>query len=353
MDQTIQVNHKGVDELLEQVADRTMVAGSRLLMFRDYTEALSDLLRLVDLSAGDVLVAGHCSPDVAIAADKAGLTVRESLGASPFCGDPTRVLQAVSGRDQVVFAANPNRITGAGFALSDLGRIAEAVPDGLLIVDEHYFDYCGVTSVPLLERHSNLVIMRSFAAGFCIGCESGFLVAHQALIRHLRAGCHWQRISATLRKLVMSTFSNDAAQGKRLKVVHNESLRIATTLTRLGIQNRITPTDFLLIRVADPARVGNFLAARGVPIENLDGYPEMNNYIRYTIQSEKSNDVFLRAFDKMPVDYYRMKDADQRALTLRSRGRGKHESSGNPWIRNLVPEREAMTELKGSALTQE
>jgi hypothetical protein len=89
------------------------------------------------------------------------------------------------------------------------------------------------------------------------------------------------------------------------------------SLTRQGVQNRITATDFLLMRVADPARVGNFLAKHGTPIENLRGYPGLDNYVRYVIQSPLSNDRLLNAFQRMPADYYKMDDIDKRGVMLR------------------------------------
>jgi len=90
-----------------------------------------------------------------------------------------------------------------------------------------------------------------------------------------------------------------------------------------------------------------------VPIENLDGYPGLDNYIRYMVQSEKSNDIFLRAFDKMPVDYYKMKATDKRILTLRSCSQGQQEPFRNPRIGNLIKDREVVTKAKGVALTEE
>ena len=64
-------------------------------------------------------------------------------------------------------------------------------------------------------------------------------------------------------------------------------------------------------------RVGNELTRDRVPIENLDGYPAMKNYLRYRVQSRLSNDGLLDAFERMDPKAFRMKSIDRRALTMR------------------------------------
>ncbi|HUV29553.1 MAG TPA: aminotransferase class I/II-fold pyridoxal phosphate-dependent enzyme [Acidobacteriota bacterium] len=329
MDQPAVVSHEQTDNILEQVARRAMVARSRVLLFQDFTEAMTSLLGHVNRLQDKLLVSGHAAPDLAIAVDRAELTLTELLGPSPFAGGPRPVLQNIARGDELVYVANPNRVTGASCALSGLRDIAEAIPNGTLVIDEHYYDYLGITAVPLLDLYSNVTVIRSFLTGPGSGCEeSGFIVAPKDLIRHLRGSFERQRIPAAIRSGVMTMLADGAPQGERLKRLHSEMLRIATTLTRLGVQSRITATDFLLLRVADPKRVGNFLAAHRAPIENLDGYPGLNNYVRYRVQSERFDDGFLQAFKKMPREYYRIKTIDKRAVTYHGWEQGRSGSRG-------------------------
>jgi len=353
MDQPKLANREQMRDLAEQIARRARVSDSKVLMFRDFTDAMTELLTLTDISSSSVLVAGHASPDVAIAVDRSGLKLTELLGSSPFCSDCEQILEAISTGDETVYLANPNRVTGATFPLSDLKRLAGRLTGGCLIIDEYGFDFYGITGVPLLDMFSNVVLLRSFAAGYSIDSQSGFAIARPELIHHLKESCRWQKMSASLRKLVMTTLSNDAVQGMLLKELHDESLRIATVLTRLGIQNRITPTDFLLIRVADPKRVGNFLAANRTPIENLDGYPGLQHYIRYTIQSRISNDNFLTAFRKMPAEYYRMDTVDRRVTTLCRYSQGESTSPGNNRVAGVLQEEKPLTEVEEAITTRE
>jgi len=196
----------------------------------------------------------------------------------------------------------------------------------MLIVDEYYFDYFGISALPLLDILTNVVVLRSFTASFSINSsDAGFAVSNPSTIERLKHAHQGKRISLTIQKTMLATLTNAEAMSNRLQEVHDESLRLAGSLNKLGVQCRICATDFLLIRVADPKSAGNHLAAFNMPIDNLDGYPQMKNYIRYRIQSYNSNDRLIEAFRKMPEGYYRMRKADLRATSVR---RGSDESGG-------------------------
>lgn len=50
---------------------------------------------------------------------------------------------------------------------SDLVALLEASP-GLVVVDEAYFEFSGQTTVPLLRRHSNLIVLRTFSKAMAL-----------------------------------------------------------------------------------------------------------------------------------------------------------------------------------------
>ena len=308
----------GLDGLTARVARKVMADKAMIVPFADFTDFLTDLLGLYYHPVARLIGAGQVEPEVAQAADRAEITLTEQLGVSPFAGDLESVLASVVSPHDVIYVANPNRITGANFSVADLEAMARAVPKGMLIVDEYYFDYWGISALPLLDVLSNVVVLRSFTASFSINSsDAGFAVSNPSTIERLKHAHQGKRISLTIQKTMLATLTNAEAMSNRLQEVHDESLRLATSLNKLGVQCRICATDFLLIRVADPKSAGNHLAAFNIPIENLDGYPQMKNYIRYRIQSYNSNDKLINAFGKMPEGYYRMRKSDPRATTVR------------------------------------
>jgi histidinol-phosphate/aromatic aminotransferase/cobyric acid decarboxylase-like protein len=330
MNTSVRIDSDTVNYLIGKVSNKSMVSKEMVLPFVDCTDFMEVLLRLLDNHhSSRLLSAGHVTPDVAIAADRAHLALKEVLAVSPFSGDPDRVIEEITTGREIIYAANPNRVTGANFSLADLELLARAVPGGALVVDEHYFDFYGISGLPLLKRHDNVVVIRSLTTPFGIRSdESGYVIASKSKIDALKEVYNWDRISRITYKILSTCLMNYEAMDTRLKLLHDESLRIAMVMNRLKIQNRLSATDFLLLRVASPVQVGNYLAGSRVQVENLDGYPELKNYIRYEIQSELSNDFMINAFQRMPEEYYRMDNLDRRLIKLRKPTQGKKTATG-------------------------
>ncbi|MEA3297266.1 MAG: aminotransferase class I/II-fold pyridoxal phosphate-dependent enzyme [candidate division Zixibacteria bacterium] len=330
-----------LDELSAMVTRKVTTNKSGIYPFVDFRELMTELLCMFYSPGSHLISAGHFSPEVAQAADRAEIELVEQLGTSPFTGDLDSALSRVSSPGDIIYVANPNRMTGSNFSLSDLEAMARAVPNGVLIIDEYYYDYFGISGLPLLDILTNVVILRSFTASFSIGSsDAGYAIATPEIVDNIRQSCGCKKISLTVRKTIMAAMGNSEAMANRLQEVHDESLRITTALTRLGVQCRICATDFILIRVADHKCVGNYLASVRIPIENLDGYPQLKNYIRYQIQSYLSNDRLIKAFQEIPGEYLRMKLSDKRAVRLR---KGSHASNSNADDR--IVERETLRKV--------
>ena len=286
----------------------------------DLYQFTEELLKMLYRPSCNLICAGTANVDIAIAADRAEMKLVETVGNSPFAGDISSTLECVENDFDVIYVANPNRITGAGYSLADIENMAKAVGKGAVIVDEYYFDHYGITGLPLLDTSKNIVILRSFSRLCGIAnFDAGFFMAGEKILRLIRDEIRLPGISVGARKMIMAATSNKVAAAFQLKEIHDESLRVAIALTKLGIQCRITPTDFVLMRVACPKDVGNYLTGQRVPIENLDGYPMMGHYMRYRVESRYMNDRLLEAADRMPPEYYRMSGFDRRAVTIRRR----------------------------------
>jgi histidinol-phosphate/aromatic aminotransferase/cobyric acid decarboxylase-like protein len=290
-----------IDDVIPLLSRRIMTPGNMIHLFSDSTQFLSKLCKVFGTPSHRIIAAGHITPEIAIAADRAEMGVHEVLGASAFSCDVLEVLEAVTSPSDIIYVANPNRVSGANVSISDLREFAEAVPDGLLIVDEYYFDFYGIAAVPLLEVCSNVVVLRSLTAAFGLSSSDiGFAVASLGTFLQLGLDGRDYNFSATVRKTIVAALMNDQALANQIQNVHDESLRMATALNRMGVRSRITATDSLIIRVASTTRVGNILARHRIPFENLEGYPRMNGFIRYRIQSRTGNDRCLEAFSKIP-----------------------------------------------------
>ncbi len=304
--------------IIQLIAFKTGVAESMVGLYSDFEALLIELISSSTRSvARRVVTAGTVTAEVQLAIDKAGHSCNEVCGNSPFSSDIDAVLAAITDPTDTVFVSNPNRVTGTDWSLADLEEIANAIPDGLLIVDEFYHDYYGISADPLLMQYTNVVVLRSPAPALGFPGSCGYLIASPYQIDRLmqaRAlGISSDFELATLNECLYDT----ERLYELLKSLHEEALRIVGELSRLGFQSRLTPFDKLLVKVASTASAGNHLAKSKVGVENLDGFPGLKNHIRIAIGSPEQNDRTIAAFKLLAQSGVTSRRPARRTLELK------------------------------------
>lgn len=86
-----------------------------------------------------------------------------------------------------IIIPNPNAPTGV---LEDVGMFEEIVranPDSVVIIDEAYVDFGGVSMVPFIHKYDNLMVVQTFSKSRAMaGVRIGFAIANEKLIRYLK-----------------------------------------------------------------------------------------------------------------------------------------------------------------------
>ena len=82
----------------------------------------------------------------------------------------------------VFYLTNPNAPTGVCFDLESIELVLSNI-SGLLVVDEAYIDFGGVSAVSLMSKYKNIIIVRSFSKSYSLaGLRVGFALASSSII---------------------------------------------------------------------------------------------------------------------------------------------------------------------------
>ena len=87
-----------------------------------------------------------------------------------------------------IVIANPNAPTGVS-EMEDISFIEDIVsenPGSVVIVDEAYVDFGGISALPLIKKYENMLVVRTFSKSRAFaGMRIGFAIGNRKLIKYL------------------------------------------------------------------------------------------------------------------------------------------------------------------------
>ena len=85
-----------------------------------------------------------------------------------------------------VIFPNPNAPTGELLSLDMVEDIIKQNADVIVVVDEAYIDFGGVSALPLIEKYDNVIVVQTFSKSRSLaGSRVGYAMANPVLIKYL------------------------------------------------------------------------------------------------------------------------------------------------------------------------
>jgi len=201
---------------------------------------------------------------------------------------------------RIAFLCSPNNPTGNIISAETAGELATAQQgSGLVVVDEAYVEFAPETAmVALLERHPNLVLMRTLSKAHALaGCRLGAVIAHPVVIDLLRRIIAPYPLPTPTVSIAMRALADDALAEKQQHVstLTAERHRVAAAL---GSSPGITKVwsgaaNFLLIRAVDGPRLVADAAAAGIRLRDQSAQPGLADCVRITIGTPEENNALI------------------------------------------------------------
>ncbi|BBX92774.1 histidinol-phosphate transaminase [Mycolicibacterium boenickei] len=195
----------------------------------------------------------------------------------------------------VVFVASPNNPSGQSVSIEDLRRLLQAMPGGILIVDEAYGEFSSQPSAVTLidEFPAKLIVTRTMSKAFAFaGGRLGYLAAAPAVIDALLLVRLPYHLSVLTQAAACAALRHADDTLGSVATLAAERDRVSAELTRLGY--RVIPSDANFVLFGDfadaPATWQRYLD-KGILIRDV-GIP---GFLRTTIGLAEENDAFLAA----------------------------------------------------------
>ena len=280
------------------------VAPEQFLVTRGGDDAI-DLLCRTFLRPGEDAVA-VCVPTFSAYAHFArlqGARVIEARLEHDFAFNAEGVLAAVQRETnlKLLFVCSPNNPTGTPVDPVDVLRVAEALPDTLVMLDEAYLEFGTAPSLvaEALQRE-NLVVLKTLSKAFGLaGARVGGLAGPAELIAMVGRAAPPYPLPTLCIDAAVAALSpaRRAVHEERIAQIVAERERLAPLLATSPTVKRVHPSagNFLFLEVEDAAALAERLQRLGIRVRFRENAAPGG--VRLTVGTRQENDAALRAFE--------------------------------------------------------
>jgi histidinol-phosphate aminotransferase len=233
-------------------------------------------------------------------AQVAGAEIREVDYPRPSMEFPLEaVLEAITPSARAVLIANPNNPTGTGLPLQSIEQILRRARKAAVFVDEAYYEFCGVTAIPLLGRSPNLFVSRTFSKVYGMAAmRMGCLFSHPANIAFLHKAQSPYSVNSLAVLAAREAIKDTTYVENYVAEVLAARELLCLGLQKLGIHYVPSSANFVLVQAGRRAiEVRDCLRARGILVR--DRSYEVPGCLRVTIGTQEQTRRLLAALEEI------------------------------------------------------
>jgi histidinol-phosphate aminotransferase len=171
----------------QAIASYFRVAEDQFVFTNGTDEAIQVFINTYIDDGQEVLVLKPAYAMYRFYAEVAGARIKEVEYQQPGMEFPLQeVLDSITPDTRALILSNPNNPTGTGIGRHAIERILARAKKAVVMVDEAYYEFSGVTAITEIERVPHLFVCRTFSKVFGMaGMRLGCLFSHSANIHYL------------------------------------------------------------------------------------------------------------------------------------------------------------------------
>jgi len=198
----------------------------------------------------------------------------------------------------LTIVCSPNNPTGGALTTAEIERLCAAT-EGLVVIDEAYHEFSGRSAVPLLERHPNLVVLRTFSKAMGMaGLRVGYLLASPELVREINKARLPYNLNFFSQAAALAALEEWPALKANIDLLVRLRGTLMADLQKLpGVKVYPSEANFFLVELAeaDPKAVFESIYRRGILIRDVTSYPRLSRCLRISVGSEEENRALATA----------------------------------------------------------
>jgi histidinol-phosphate aminotransferase len=229
----------------------------------------------------------------------AGASVRELDYPSDLQFPLDAFLAAIQPSTRAILISNPNNPTGSGIGLDAISQILNRAPHAAVLIDEAYFEFCGVTALNWLGDYPNLFVSRTFSKVYGMAAmRCGCLFSSTENMQWVRKGQSPYSVNALAAVAARAAVQDTAYVNQYIAEVLQSREDVCRGLDELGIRYFPSQANFVLMYLGNRAiPIRDALRERDILVR--DRSYEIPGCVRVTLGTRFSTFRFLADLERL------------------------------------------------------
>jgi histidinol-phosphate aminotransferase len=198
---------------------------------------------------------------------------------------------------------NPNAPTGALVPCDTVGEVCAQSP-GVVVLDEAYADFARTDCAHLVERHGNLLVLRTLSKSYALaGMRVGFAVGGPEVVRGLELVRDSYPVDSVAAAAAVAALEDQRHHRHIVELVIRERERLSGALREMGFTVLPSEANFVMARPPQGSEASGLCAQlreRRILVRHFAHDP-LAGWIRVTVGNPEENSALIDALSELGV----------------------------------------------------
>jgi histidinol-phosphate aminotransferase len=287
-------------EARKDLAAHFRVEEDEMLLTNGTDEAIQVLINTYVDDEDDVIILTPSYAMYKFYAEVAGAQVRELPYRAETLHFPLEeLLQTIRPDTRAILISNPNNPTGTAVKIEGIERILKRAPDAAVLIDEAYYEFCGISAMRLIEDYPNVFVSRTFSKVYGMaGMRMGCLFSRPGNISYLHKAQSPYSVNILAALAARAAVKDTAYITRYVTEVLAARELVYVGLEKLGIPYYESEGNFVLMRIGERSiEIRDKLRESGILVR--DRSYEIAGCVRVTVGTRDQMRTFLAELEKV------------------------------------------------------
>lgn len=289
-------------DLKQALRTEFLISDKHELIFGNGSDELIQMLALAIAKPGAcVLTVTPSFSMYKLISEFIGVRVVEVPLTETFSLQVDKICEAINeNKPSIVFLACPNNPTGTLWPIEDVEKIIQQT-QGLVVIDEAYAPFSSFSMMPMVDKYSNALMLRTFSKMGLAGLRFGWMAGAEKWLNELNKLRLPYNINALTQASIQFALENISVFNDQAKQICEQREQLLLAMQCIDeLQVFTSEANFLLFKMRQSSadKVFASLLEQKVMIKNVANNNLLKNCLRVTVGTESENEIFINALKR-------------------------------------------------------